>query len=48
MTHLLETAMESWTSIEQIEAVEEVREEIRQIEAEIVKLTEEPAGLTLV
>ena len=46
MTHLLETAMESWSGIEHIDAVEEVREEIWQIKAEIVKLTEESAGLT--
>ena len=47
-THLLETTTESWTSIEQIEIVEEVREEIRQAEAEIEKLKEETLGLTLV
>ena len=47
-THLLETAMESWTCIEKIEAVKEVCKEIWQTEVEIVKLTEEPAGLTLV
>ena len=46
MTHLLETAMESWTCIEKIEAVEEVCEEIQQTETEIAKLTEEPLGLT--
>ena len=46
MTHLLETAIESWSGIEQIDAVKEVCEEIRQTEAEIVKLIEEPAGLT--
>ena len=38
MTHLLETTIESWTSIEQIEIVEEVLEEIQQVEAEIAKL----------
>ena len=48
MTHLLEIATESWLGIEQIDTVEEVHEEIRQTEAEIAKLTEEPAGLTLV
>ena len=32
--------------IEQIETVEEVREEIQQTEAEIVKLIEETPGLT--
>ena len=48
MTHLLETTTESWTSIQQIEAVKEVHEEIRQTEIEIMKLTEEPPGLTLV
>ena len=46
MTHLLETATESWTGIEQIEAVEEVREEIWQTETKIAKLMEEPPGLT--
>ena len=46
MTHLLETATESWSSIEKIDTVEEVREEIWQIEAEIAKLIEEPVGLT--
>jgi hypothetical protein len=45
-THLLETTTESWTCIEKIEAVEEVREEIRQTETKIVKLREETLGLT--
>ena len=45
-THLLETTKESWIGIEQIEAVEEVREEIRQTETKIAKLIEEPPGLT--
>ena len=46
MAHLLETTMESWIGIEQIEAVEEVREEIWETETEIAKLTEEPPSLT--
>ena len=46
MTHLLETPMESWSSIEQIDVVEEVCKEIRQTKAEIGKLTKEPVGLT--
>ena len=46
MTHLLETATESWIGIEQIEAIEEVRKEIWKTKTEIVKLTEEPPGLT--
>lgn len=45
-THLLENATESWIGIEQIEVVEEVHEEIRQTEAEIMKLTEETPSLT--
>ena len=45
-THLLETTKESWMGIEKIEAVEEVCEEIRQAEEEIVKLKEETPGLT--
>ena len=46
-THLLETTSESWMGIEHITTVEEVREEIRQVEAEIVKLKEnEATGLT--
>ena len=45
-THLLETATKSWSNIEKIDAVEEVRKEIRQTEAEIAKLMEEPTGLT--
>ena len=46
MTHLLETTTESWSGIEQIDAIEEVHEEIRQTKVEIAKLTEEPVGLT--
>ena len=47
-THLLETTIESWMGIEKIEIVEEVCEEIRQVEVEIVKLAQETPGLTLV
>ena len=47
-THLLETTIELWLGIEQIDAVEEVREEIWQAEAEIAKLKEETPCLTLV
>ena len=46
MTHLLETATESWSGIEKIDIVEEVCEEIRQTEVEIAKLTKEPTSLT--
>ena len=46
MIHLLETTMKSWSGIEKIDAIKELREEIRQTEAEIAKLTEEPVGLT--
>ena len=46
MTHLLETTTESWIGIEQIETTEEVREEIRQTEAEIAKLKEETLDIT--
>ena len=45
-THLLETAIESWLGIEHIDALEVVREEIRQAEAEIAKLKKETLGLT--
>ena len=45
MTHLLETTIESWMGIEQIETVEEVREEIQQTKVEIAKLKEETPGL---
>ena len=48
MTHLLKTTTESWMGIEHIEIVEEVHEEIRKAEAEIVKLKEETPSLTLV
>jgi hypothetical protein len=40
ITHLLETTIESWMGIEQIDAVEEVHEGIRQVEVEIAKLKE--------
>lgn len=46
--HLLETTTSSWMGIEQIETIEEVRAEIHQAEADIVKLKEEMRGLTLV
>ena len=46
MTHLLETTIESWTCIEQIEIVEEVHEEIQQTKVEIVKLKEETPDIT--
>ena len=45
-THLLETAMESWSGINQIDTVKEVHEEIQQTKAEIAKLIEELIGLT--
>ena len=45
-THLLETTIESWMGIEQIEVVEEVCEEIQKVEAKIIKLKEETPGLT--
>ena len=47
-THLLETTTSSWLGIEHIEVIEEVREEIRQVEADIAKLKEEITGLTSV
>lgn len=46
-TILLETTTSSWLGIEQIDVVEEVREEISEAE-DIVKLKEEIVGLTLV
>ena len=45
-THLLETTTESWTGIEHINTVEEVREEIWQTKVEIVKLKEETLAIT--
>ena len=47
-THLLETTTESSMCIDQITIVEEVHEEIRQTEVDIVKLKEETPSLTLV
>ena len=46
MTHLLETTTESWIGIEQVEIVEEVREEIRQTKEDIAKLKEETPDIT--
>ena len=46
MTHLLETTTESWSSIKQIETVEEVHEKIWQTKAEIVKLKKETLNIT--
>ena len=46
MTHLFKTTTESWRSIEQIQTVEEVREEIWQTEADIAKLKEETPDIT--
>ena len=46
MSHLLETSTKSCSSIEYIDAVKEMREEIGKTEVEIVKLIEEPTGLT--
>ena len=45
-THLLETNINSWSCIEQIEIVEEVHKKIWQIELEIVKLKEETLDIT--
>ena len=45
-THLLETTIESWMGIEQINTIEEVCKEIQQDEVEIAKLKEENPGLT--
>ena len=42
---MLETTTSSWLGIEQIDDVNEVREEIRQVEANIAKLKEEIASL---
>ena len=47
-THLLETTTSSWLGIEQIDAIEEVHEEIHQVEVDITKLKEDFVGLTLV
>ena len=47
-TDLLETTTTSWLSIEQIDMVEEVCEEIWQAEAKIANLKEEIIGLTSV
>ena len=44
-THLLETTTSLWFGIEQINVIEEVHEEIRQVEADIAKLKEEITGL---
>ena len=45
-THLLETAIELWLGIEQIDAVEQVHKEILQAKAEIAMLKEETPSLT--
>ena len=45
-THLLATTTSSWMGIEQIDAIEEVREEIRQAEVDIAKLNKEMTSFT--